>query len=241
MADVCLHLRVELGEGGEVVVLHKHAGGLVHEGYVGTEVYAAVLSLAERQAAVADVVLVGAGGGVEARMGVVGHGEDAVDGYIRRQQVVELEDQLVAVDGPLGIEVGVEVAGVHAGVRASAANDGYGGAQQRGEGILEGQLHSGQPRLRLPAVVTRSVIGQMDEITSHKQDAKIRKRNDMAKCQNIILCFALYYSTLAFIGFAPLLPPYCSPFSCLLVTYTLTITRIRCAYNRINNNVDKTI
>lgn len=42
-------------------------------------------------------------------------------------------------------------------------------------------------------------------------------------------------------GFAPLLPPYCSPFSCLLVTYTLTITRIRCAYNRINNNVDKTI
>lgn len=60
----------------------------------------------------------------------------------------------------------------------------------------------------------------------------------MAKCQNNIACFALYYSILAFIGFAPLLLPCCSPFSCLLVTYALDTTRIRWAYNRINN-IDK--
>ena len=53
----------------------------------------------------------------------------------------------------------------------------------------------------------------------------------MAKCQNNIACFALYYSTLAFIGFAPLLPPYCSPFSCLLVIYAVDTTQIRCAYS----------
>lgn len=63
----------------------------------------------------------------------------------------------------------------------------------------------------------------------------------MVKCPNNIACFALYYSILVFIGFAPLLLPCCSPFSCLHVTYALDTTRIRCAYNRINNNVYKAI
>lgn len=63
----------------------------------------------------------------------------------------------------------------------------------------------------------------------------------MVKCPNNIACFALYYSILAFIGFAPLLLPRCSPFSYILVTYALDTTRIRCAYNQINNNIDKTI
>lgn len=50
---------------------------------------------------------------------------------------------------------------------------------------------------------------------------------------NIITCFALYYSTLAFIGFAPLLLPYSSPFSCHLVTYALNTTWSPCASGKL--------
>ena len=182
VADVGLDLGVELGEGGEVVVLHKDLGGLVHELDIGGEIDAAVEALPEGEALGGDVVLVGAGGGVEAGVGVGLDGEDGEDGEVGGEEGVELEDELLGVDGrqvgqglgiggdlvALGVEdigalgvveMGVVGAGVDAGIGAAAAHYGYGGAQQGGEGLLDGELHGGQAGLGLVAVVVGAVVG----------------------------------------------------------------------------------
>ena len=178
VADVGLHLRVQLGEGGEVVVLHEDFGGAVHEVEVGYVIDTRVEPLAEREAERGDVVLIGAGRGVETGVGAHGHGVDVEDGDVGRKQVVQLEDQLPRVQRFLSaaIEMGIEVAGMHAGVRTAAAHHGDGLAQQRGERLLERELHRGERGLGLPTAVTRSIIGHMDEVACHNSRCKNTKK-----------------------------------------------------------------
>lgn len=155
VADVGLDLGVEFGEGGEVFVLHEYVGTLVHEVDVGVVVDAAVEALLEGKPKVGDMVLVGAGGGIEAGVGIGLDGEDGEDGEVGRQEAVEFEGELLGVDGrqlgqgfgvggdlvalvvddvgALGVvKVGVVVGGMDTGVGAAAADDGDGGAQQGG-------------------------------------------------------------------------------------------------------------
>ena len=149
---------MEFGKAGEVVVLHENFRSLVHEVEVGVEVYAAVEPLQEGQPAVADAVLVGPCRGIETCVGVVLYGEDVVDGYVGRQEAVELEDQIAGVGVVGEVAVGVEVGGVDSGVGPAAPYDGDGLAQQGAKCLLEGELHGGQVGLGLPSAVVGAVV-----------------------------------------------------------------------------------
>ena len=91
MADVGFDLCVEFGETGEVVVLHENLSSLVHQIDVGTVVDSAIESLGEGETLVADMVLIGACSGIETRVGIVFDGENAENGDVGGQDVVEFE------------------------------------------------------------------------------------------------------------------------------------------------------
>lgn len=116
----------------------------------------------------ADVVLVGAALGVEAGVQVRSHLEQVEDDDLLRQEVVELVDQLPALvsgESLLGVEVGVERAGVHAGVGAAAAGDRHALlVQQQRQAGFQRLLHGRVVRLDLPAEERGAVVCQMEEV-----------------------------------------------------------------------------
>ena len=140
---------------------------MVHQFDVGAVVDAAVLPLLEWQPAVADMVLVGACCGIETGVGIFPDGKDVEDGNVGGQQAVEFEGELGAVDRLFGGEVGVEVAGVNAGVGTATTHDGYGLSQQGAQSLLQCQLHRGQVGLGLSAAVVGAVVCQMNEIAHY--------------------------------------------------------------------------
>lgn len=117
----------------------------------------------------ADVVLVGAAFGIETGMKVGGHLEEVEDDNLLRQEVVEFVYQLATIVGGellFGVEVGVERARVHAGVRAPAARNRHALLmQQQRETILQRLLHRRVLRLNLPAEKCGTVVCQMDKVS----------------------------------------------------------------------------
>ena len=145
MADVGLNLGVQFGKACEILVFHEDFGSLVHQFDVGLEVDAAVQSLFKRQAAVAYVVLVGSGSGVEPGVCVLLHREDVENGNIGWQEAVQFEHQIL--HRPLAdafvfhVEMGIEVAGMHSGVGPATTHNGNGLPQKCGECLFQRELH----------------------------------------------------------------------------------------------------
>ena len=172
VTDVGLDLRVELGETGEIVILHQHFGGDVHQFDVGLEIDAAVESEVERQSFVGHMILIGACHGVEPSMGVGLDGKDVVDTEVGGKIRVEFESELGALLNKrfLGgikspVEMGIKIACMHTCICSATAHDGNLLAKERRKRLFDGLLNGRQTRLRLPTTVVSSIISQMYEKT----------------------------------------------------------------------------
>ena len=92
-------------------------------------------------------------------MGIGGHREDGVDGYVATQQAVEAAHKPPGVGRHgVAVEVRHHHGGVHPGVGATRAGYGYWCAQHRGHGAFYGFLHCCGIGLRLPAVKFRAAV-----------------------------------------------------------------------------------
>ena len=163
VADVGFVVGVQFCKACEIVVLHKSACGDVHSVDVGVEIDAAIKSLLEREPGRGDEIFIGARGGRETSMEVVGDVEDVENGYVGREETVEFEDEFGG-QGRVNVEMGKEIGGMDTGVGTAATDDGHFGAQESCQSMLDGLLHSRQPWLGLPAVIVGAIICQMNEI-----------------------------------------------------------------------------
>ena len=89
---------MRLAERSKVVGLEQEFGGSVHEIVVQVEPRVGDEVVGIGVLDVRDPVLVGAGGGVEARVGRGLDGDDAMDGDVGGQKTVQFERQIVQIE-----------------------------------------------------------------------------------------------------------------------------------------------
>ena len=172
MAYIGLNLGVKFGKRREILVFHKHGGGLVHSIHIGAEVDTAVQALLERQPTVGDMVLVSARRCIKAGVGVIDNPEYPEDCNILRQKRVQFECQLLGIKLTISVKVSIEIGCVHPGVGSPATYDTYLFTQQGGERLLKSLLDSRQLGLKLPSAIVGAVVGKMYEV-ARQNESKI--------------------------------------------------------------------
>jgi hypothetical protein len=145
---------VQAGEGGEVVVVKEEGGGLVHG--LAVEAGGGVeegVGAGERVFVGREVVLVGAGEGVETGMGGRGDGVEGEGGNVGREETVKAPAVAGIAcawrEGEGGeerrwsVEVGDHITGMDAGIGASGSREGNLLSSEEGEGLLDMLLDGG--------------------------------------------------------------------------------------------------
>ena len=129
----------------------------------------------------ADVVLVGATLRIETGVLVGLHLKQIENDNLIGQKVIEFMNQLLTLfwrEALFGIEMGIEVAGVHTCVCSAATGDGHALLmQQQREAGFQSFLYGGVLWLNLPTEKRRTVVCQVDKV-AHKpifQAAKVAK------------------------------------------------------------------
>lgn len=116
-----------------------------------------------------SVIVICAAEGVEAGMGVVGHGTQVVDGNVAADHGIERGDESTSIGNrSVEVEVGYHKAGIDAGVSAPSADNRHLTPHDLGEGIFDDRLHTDGIGLRLPPVEGRAAVGQTHEIAGHQ-------------------------------------------------------------------------
>lgn len=159
VADIGLLVVIDLAETGEILVLHHAARSLVHQREIQfLEQLPAIMSLKGLFAQM-DMIMIGAAGGREACVQIVGNVPHTLHGDVARQQAIQFIHKLRAVNGSVGIEMCHHHGGMYARICAAGTRYGRVPAQQRAQGFLQGFLHGRGTGLHLPSVVSRAVVG----------------------------------------------------------------------------------
>lgn len=158
---------MQLAEAGKVGIVEQPARRFVHPVEVGPLEQSATVLPVERHLRRRNVILVHACRGIETCMRIGLHRPQTVDRNVGRQQTVQLVGHEGRVQGLLTVEVSHHQRGVHPGIRAPGSRHLHLAAQQRRERLHQTLLHTCPIGLYLPAVIGRSVVSQIDEISLH--------------------------------------------------------------------------
>ena len=130
LAERGLHIGTTLAESAKILILQEHSSCPVHLLEVeGIMQFAGVMAQEGRLLCMQEV-MIGARGGREACVQIVGHSFYPLNGDVAWQQLIELVGQLPGVHLFIDIEVGHHHGSMYSGIRTSCSHGLYGLAQE---------------------------------------------------------------------------------------------------------------
>ena len=158
MLNTCSN--VQFGEGGIVHLPEKSLGGSVHLLQVEAGRGVPAHPLEEWGVLVGNKVFVGARGGIEAGMCIVGDADQVVGHYVAAAEPIEsVQETSLVGDLFVMVEVGIHRAGMDPGIRTPRTGHRRRLTQQRAQRLFEPLLHTLIMGLNLPPMITHAVVG----------------------------------------------------------------------------------
>ena len=125
-----------------------------------------------------DVVMIGAPGGREAGVYVIGYALHALHINVGRQHTPQTVGGLGGINGMRHIEMSHHLRRMDSSIRSACSYAGHFGSKQPLQCLIEESLHGDGSGLHLPAVIATTIKGEGDEISHGGGKRKCEERGE---------------------------------------------------------------